>query len=170
MQFFPRKRLPGPPPQEYCPATVEQALVVYSGPTLVAWIHDMSAWPGAFTFELSTAFPREDPEEMASLHARGTGRFRLGFQFPDGTRITGHMLGELWPGDRSAAPLIEEGGSGGDRDFTHRFIARFDPPDGDFDLVLEWAHKHVPLSRHPLSGRLIREAIARATRAFPDAS
>ena len=163
------------PRQEWIPATVDEAFVVWSGDGTLLCVRDVTAWPGHFTFVLDARWRREHVGSGGHDSwddPRTPGRLRVGFELADGTRITGRMVGEQWAagGEREMPSLVSQGGSGGDSYFEYAFEANFEPRAEDFAVVVEWPDRHIPLTKHRMSGSRIRAAIGRSERAFSERS
>ena len=162
---------PNPPVQEWIPATVEEAFILYSGPAVLMTVEDMCAWPGVVLFELSVVWQSRSIDD-GPMHPTSfgqppsPGRLRLGLELHGGTLITGRLMGENW-GEAGDARLYCDGSSGGGGNEEMRFVALIEPPGDDVHLVTEWPDRDVPLTRHALSATRIREAMGRAQRAFP---
>jgi len=90
---------------------------------------------------------------------------RFGVQFADGSKAT-NASGRLPDPARDPAPsppvMHAEGGGGGTGGWRQRFWIWPLPPAGPLTFVVEWAAAGIPLTRHEIDAKLIRDAAQRA--------
>lgn len=154
---------------KWLPATVDVAAVLWRSDEVELAMAAVTATPEGVAFELRAMMrnPRRRDAGAAVGGPADDGRLRVGLELSDRTRLTARMLGEYWPPEeRTGAVLVEEGGSGGDRSFVHRFVAGILPPGGGLDVVFQWPDMDVPLTRYHIDTEPFSEAAGRAQRAW----
>jgi hypothetical protein len=189
MSFFePPPPPPAPPPapplpdwfgprENVLPGVFPLELVLARTGELALYAHNGRAFPNGweFTFGIRTREPRDgrrhDPFNAWHRGDLDDDVVRVGFELPDGRKATVFDR-PRWPEAGDAPPeavLRQGGGGGGGSGWEFRFWAWPLPPEGTFELVVEWPKEGIPLTRTALDAAPIRAAASRAQELWPEA-
>jgi hypothetical protein len=102
-------------------------------------------------------------QEMLSSGELPPELFRFGVEFSDGSKATtlgGHPF--EFEGDQPppGPVLMERGGSGGGGDWEQGYWVWPLPPEGPLAFVCEWPAKGIPLTRHEIDAKVVRDSAA----------
>ena len=166
------------PPSGVLPCAIPIADVVARNEEVAVGIAGAFAYPSGFALEIVVLAARRstriDPFRdygYPDIHEGDipAGLLRLGLEYPDGRKSMNTNFS--WPEeasvDESQPTMMEQGGSGGDREWRQSFWFWPLPSPGPFHLVCEWPALKVPLTRHLIDSEQILEAAARAKELYP---
>jgi len=166
------------PPQPEFGELVDMRPVVISGPKGVVRLGPVLAFSNGFQIQLAVRLREFDMDTDPFGH-RAWGRYamkgqelpddllRIGVQFADGSKVTSldqfqRMINRTAardPFEQPIGPVMVPtgGGSGGLWDMGY-WVWPVPPPEGNLEVVLEWAANEIPVTRVPLSANAVVEA------------